>query len=168
MYEDSSWLRDRVDNFNTRLNAHREAAKAQAAKEQVAKAQAAKGHVVSSREFRYVDVTLQLEEDHGEGKGPEQATSPDTTRLSPLPPVEAHTHRWLRSTSRFSQAMQLFWESNLAAFLRKQQSRSTLQGLENEVVVALIDDGVKLSDSNNPGQILPGKSFDFHDNTHGP
>lgn len=71
-------------------------------------------------------------------------------------------HRWLDSTARFAGEMIPFWQSTVNDFTDSRQGRRTPEGLENDVVLALIDDGVDMFDIPHTSQMLEGKSFDFH------
>jgi hypothetical protein len=71
-------------------------------------------------------------------------------------------HRWLDSTARFAGKMIPFWQSTVNDFIDSRQDGRTPEGLENDVVLALIDDGVDMFDIPQTNQILEGKSFDFH------
>ncbi|KAF7517226.1 hypothetical protein G7054_g13886 [Neopestalotiopsis clavispora] len=74
-----------------------------------------------------------------------------------------NSHRWLNSAVRFAKEMRPFWDSTLAEFMRSRQQQGTPEHIEDDVVVALIDDGIDIFDTTHPDQILEGKSFDFHD-----
>jgi hypothetical protein len=57
-----------------------------------------------------------------------------------------------------------FWADTVKEFLDLRQNRRTPDGLVDDVVVALIDDGVDKMNTRHAEQIiLPGKSLDFHD-----
>lgn len=70
----------------------------------------------------------------------------------------------------FASKFKPFWEQTLANFLafRSQRAGETAKGLEKDVVVALIDDGVDSCDDDLAGRILPGKTFDYQDDSMGP
>jgi hypothetical protein len=60
--------------------------------------------------------------------------------------------------------MTTFWERTVQDFLDSNQNRPTAEGLESDVVVALIDDGVdRFNTPLEANRVLNGKSFDFHD-----
>lgn len=87
----------------------------------------------------------------------------------------ADTHRWLNSTGRFADAMSAYWNSLKAAQGQKSglKAGSGAKGpagkVEEDVVVALIDDGVdRLDNRAFHGRVLEGKSFDFHNGRHSP
>ncbi|UKZ79629.1 hypothetical protein TrVFT333_007389 [Trichoderma virens FT-333] len=62
------------------------------------------------------------------------------------------SQRWLVSTSKFANAMKPFWENTLGNFKK---------WTGNDVVVALIDDGVDMVDETLHNQVLIGTSFDY-------
>lgn len=90
-----------------------------------------------------------------------------------------NTHEWLRCMDAFAKNINPLWTSARANFLRStgavglgtnQDASSrpaTVTGLENEIVVALIDDGVSLLDQNFVGRVLEGKTFDYSDGSIG-
>ncbi|UKZ53835.1 hypothetical protein TrVGV298_007637 [Trichoderma virens] len=80
------------------------------------------------------------------------------------------SQRWLVSTSKFANAMKPFWENTLGNFKKwseeevkngseEEEEISSLAG--NDVVVALIDDGVDMVDETLHNQVLIGTSFDY-------
>lgn len=66
------------------------------------------------------------------------------------------SHRWLKSVDRFSSTMNTFWEAIRSLAEHK------FPAIQKDVIVALIDDGVDTFDDAFSGQMLQGKSFDFH------
>lgn len=86
-----------------------------------------------------------------------------------------NTHEWLNCIDAFARNINLLWTSTRAGFLSSigaaglgtgQETASRPAGarrLENEVIVALIDDGVSLLDQSFVGRILEGKTFDYRD-----
>lgn len=61
-----------------------------------------------------------------------------------------------------------YWESTVQRFLEERQDQGTSEGVERDVTIALIDDGVDKFDIGRSSQILQGKSFDFHDDRLNP
>jgi hypothetical protein len=93
-----------------------------------------------------------------------EATSGTSSHLNTSAPVKGvNSHRWLDSTARFAGKMAPFWNSTVTDFLNSKHHQNTPDGLEGNVVLALIDDGVDMFDTPQTNQILEGKSFDFHD-----
>lgn len=56
-----------------------------------------------------------------------------------------------------------FWKDTLKDFNESSESPITEEGVEKDVIVALIDDGIDIFDTTLSNQVLEGKSFDFHD-----
>jgi hypothetical protein len=56
-----------------------------------------------------------------------------------------------------------FWQDTLTDFMESRKNQGTPERIEDEVVVALIDDGIDMFDTALSNQVLEGKSFDFHD-----
>lgn len=96
-----------------------------------------------------------------------------------VPERVINTHEWLKCMDEFAKNINPLWTSTRASFLSSAgvanlghneegiQRPATLTGLENEVVVALIDDGVALLDQNFVGRVLEGKTFDYQDGSVG-
>jgi len=59
--------------------------------------------------------------------------------------------------------MEPFWRATVDDFLESRQNRGTAGRVEEDIVLALIDDGVDMFDKALTNRILEGKSFDFHD-----
>ena len=80
------------------------------------------------------------------------------------------SHQWLDCMDLFASKFKPFWEQTLAEFLtlRGERAGETAEGVEKDVVVALIDDGVDSCDDALAGQILDGKTFDYQEDSMGP
>ncbi|KAK5991182.1 hypothetical protein PT974_09460 [Cladobotryum mycophilum] len=63
----------------------------------------------------------------------------------------------------FATEMKIFWEDTLQDFMSWRKNQGTPERVEEDVVVALIDDGVDRFYVTPSSQVLEGKSFDFHD-----
>jgi hypothetical protein len=93
-----------------------------------------------------------------------QTESTDAAHSTATTRNKENSHRWLNSTSKFANEMASFWGLTVERFVGSgQNKRTTEAGVENDVVLALIDDGVDMFGTNDTAQILEGKSFDFHD-----
>ena len=150
------WLNAKVDAFEQRLNANRRVFRMQAQKQQQPELTISDSTLTAdvSGEFGdvVVDRNLSDEAEHN-------AISHDARHsISPAPATGVKPHRWLDSTAKFASLMIPFWKNTLDSF----GDQRTQDGLENDVVVALIDDGVNMFDTLQANQILEGKSFDFH------
>ncbi|OTA94921.1 hypothetical protein M434DRAFT_394279 [Hypoxylon sp. CO27-5] len=150
-FDDQKWIDQKVKNFQCRLNKNSRARNS-GAKEGPLEATRNTPEIKVTQEFTTMDEERKI-------------TSDDITHLvSSLPAKGVNSHRWLDSTSRFAGLMSGFWRNTLEEFKasRKQGAQGTIEKVEEDVVVALIDDGVDVFDSAFSGQILEGKSFDFH------
>lgn len=79
----------------------------------------------------------------------------------PIVPKKASTsHEWLECMEKFARMIKPFWDDMLDRSKRAQVTATTV---EDDVVVALIDDGVGVLDEYFAGRVLDGKSFDYHD-----
>ncbi|PMD30165.1 hypothetical protein L207DRAFT_641753 [Hyaloscypha variabilis F] len=73
------------------------------------------------------------------------------------------SHQWLDCIDQFAKNINGFWNDTLESFLesRDERARETSEGVEKDIVVALIDDGVDSCDDDLAGHILDGKTFDY-------
>lgn len=72
-------------------------------------------------------------------------------------------HSWLESTDRFAGEMEIFWQKTVNEFIDSKHNPGTTEKIEDDVIVALIDDGVDMFDPALSDRVLEGKSFDYHD-----
>ncbi|KAG7286708.1 hypothetical protein NEMBOFW57_009019 [Staphylotrichum longicolle] len=97
--------------------------------------------------------------------GAEGKISLDALHYDTSAPVKASMDidGW-KPQQKFARQNGSFLDNTVDEFLALRQNQGTLEGLENDVVLALIDDGVDMFDTTSPqsNQILEGKSFDFH------
>ncbi|KAI1416699.1 hypothetical protein F5Y13DRAFT_186317 [Hypoxylon sp. FL1857] len=150
-FEDQRWIDQRVKEFQYRLNKN----------SNTRRSTIKEGGIKTVSETQEIEVRQEYANIDEERK----IMSDDITHLvSSLPAKGVNSHRWLDSTSRFAGLMSDFWRNTLDQFKasRKQGAQGTIEKVEEDVVVALIDDGVDVFDSAFSGQILEGKSFDFH------
>lgn len=94
-----------------------------------------------------------------------------------VPDKDMNEHEWLKCTDAFAASINLVWASTLEHYSSTTNNgvtglasdRGTTpkpamgSGLEDEVIVALIDDGVSLLDKMLAGRVLEGKTFDYGD-----
>lgn len=92
-----------------------------------------------------------------------------------MTPSEALTsHEWLKYMERFAQKFKPFWDDMLArskaALVESQGIRANFETtvIEDDVVVALIDDGVMALNEYLTGRVLEGETFEYHDGEIGP
>jgi hypothetical protein len=137
----------------------RQAARARA-QDQIAIEPSINGGIDSNGTFARIEVKLadsSMDNDY-------EAASGSTSHLNTSAPIKGvNSHRWLESTARFAGEMTSFWSSTVKDYLESRNNRGIPEGLESDVVLALIDDGVDMFDTPQTNQILEGKSFDFHD-----
>jgi hypothetical protein len=162
-YDDGRWLSAKVDGFRTRLNANRETIRARVQGELQLEATTSGilGVGDSTGAFGPVEV---VPDDSG-ADDERKVMSGDAPHLATSGPVKGvNSHRWLVSTAKFASQMIPFWAVTVREFLDAGHNRRTplAEGLVNDVVVALIDDGVDKLDLPRAEQILAGKSLDFH------
>ncbi|KAF1977652.1 subtilisin-like protein [Bimuria novae-zelandiae CBS 107.79] len=155
MYERESWITDRIAKFQERLNKSRPAARARAQKE--LQSDPAGCSILGP----FKDVTVKRPDSSLEEE--RNVTSYDAPYLTPSALGKGiNSHKWLDSTKRFTNQMIGFWESTVKDYLDSRQNLPKPKGLEDDVVLALIDDGVARFDIHQTNQILEGKNFDFH------
>lgn len=155
MYESPQWIRQKIRDFETRLNDSRKTIQAEALaasrNKSVSDNNAAFGHV----EVTAIDSGTYEERTVTSGDVPHLSTSSSSQGVN--------AHQWLKSTAKFAGLMNDFWKSTVEEFLQSEQKQDTPERVQDDVVVALIDDGVDMFDTALSNQILEGKSFDFHD-----
>lgn len=167
MYDSPKWIQEKKNEFEERLNKYSNAVTSTQGTDQ------------SSPSPGHRKVSVDLEGVSSANRKP--ALGPirqDSTlgRMSQLATNKAiNTHEWLNCMDAFAKNIKPLWTSTQDRFLksfgaaglgpdREVMSRpATRTGLENEVIVALIDDGVSLLDQNFVGRVLEGKTFDYRD-----
>ncbi|KAI1083970.1 hypothetical protein F5B20DRAFT_526194 [Whalleya microplaca] len=155
MYDNPQWISKKVQEFQARLNANRKTFRDR----ELASPSSTSASDVGV-EFGDVDVASS---DSGTDEG-RQVISRDTSHsTTSAPATGVNSHQWLDSTARFAGEMIPFWQNTVEEFLKTRDNRGTPERIEDDVVLALIDDGVDMLDTSLSGQVLEGKSFDFHD-----
>jgi hypothetical protein len=151
-------MHTRIEEFRARLDASREAVRTRALTQSSEKSMSSgfdENESFTPVVVEAVDSTMDVGH---------EATSGTALHLNTSAPVKGvNSHRWLDSTARFAGKMAPFWNSTVTDFLNSKHNQNTPDGLEGNVVLALIDDGVDMFDTPQTNQILEGKSFDFHD-----
>jgi len=162
MYEGPHWVEGKLKDFATRLNSNRRIIQ-QAKLDASTATGATTGPIVpdAGAEFGPVEVKVRESGAYEDGHVA-SGDSPHTA--STFGPAEGvNSHRWLISTGRFAFEMAGFWASTRADFLASQKTQGTLEGIEEDIILALIDDGVDMFDATfQSDRILEGKSFDYH------
>ncbi|KAK4244198.1 hypothetical protein C7999DRAFT_35426 [Corynascus novoguineensis] len=163
MYDSNAWIQAKVRDFEDRLNANR------LAHRERAQGQSEPGHTAPDR-LDVGDMTgwfgeVSVNPSDSDIDDQRTTTSGEVARFATSTPTKGvNSHRWLVSTVRFAKGMTGFWQSIVKKFEESKPTRRTKQeGLENDVVLALIDDGVDMFNTPQTDNILEGKSFDYHD-----
>ena len=159
LYDSEAWIHSKIADFETRLNASRQAARAQTQTQPQLTLTAPDALGVAENLDTVGDVEVTPVDSSTEPK-PGSFTEQHATSTDPLQGVNGH--QWLDSTAKFAAKMTKFWDTTVSNFLESRQNRRTPQGIEEDIVLALIDDGVDMFDTLATNQILEGKSFDFH------
>ncbi|RYP51145.1 hypothetical protein DL768_003492 [Monosporascus sp. mg162] len=156
-YDNLQWINKKVNEFRTRLNASRKIVQ-----DREIAASGNQGALDDGLVFGDVEV---IATDSGTDES--KVTSRDSSPFTASAPVQGiNSHRWLISTERFASEMIPFWQNTVKDFLESRQNRGTPERVEDDVVLALVDDGVDtfdMFDKSLSNQVLEGKSFDFHD-----
>jgi hypothetical protein len=156
-YDNGQWIKAKITDFGSRFLASQEAARARALEPM---APGIPGVDDINRAFGTVDVSVVKEVNEQRKASPH-----DVSPLASAPVKGVNSHRWLESTTKFAEEMMPFWQSTVSDFVESnpKQNRPTTDGLEKDVIVALIDDGVDKFDPRlEANQVLDGKTFDFH------
>ncbi|KAI1099978.1 hypothetical protein F4804DRAFT_336702 [Jackrogersella minutella] len=154
-YDNLQWINDKIKQFGIRLNESRKTIRAR-------ELAANDNQAVSNVGIASGDVQVTVS-DAGiyEERKVMSHNAADLTTLASTKGVDSH--RWLDSTVRFAGEMIPFWNNTVQDFLKSTENRGTPERVEDDVVLALIDDGVDMFDKTLTNQVLEGKSFDFHD-----
>ncbi|KAH8881146.1 hypothetical protein GQ53DRAFT_754609 [Thozetella sp. PMI_491] len=167
-YDSETWISARVEEFKTRLNrnidAHRASTLVLPGKKpsNSAPSQADDESTIETASDSpvktHVEVFKILEGNNEERK---VATKERGAAPGPAASQDITSHQWLKCTDRFAAHLKKFWDDTRDKYV---ESRGTGSGLEKDVIVALIDDGVDPFDPSIDGHVLDGASFNY---THG-
>ncbi|RYP78209.1 hypothetical protein DL771_000686 [Monosporascus sp. 5C6A] len=156
-YDNLQWINKKVNEFRTRLNVSRKMVQAR-------EIPASGNQGVPGDGVIFDDVEV-IATDSGTDES--KVAFRDSSRSTASAPVQGiNSHRWLIAAERFASEMIPFWQNTVKDFLESRQNRGTPERVEDDVVLALIDDGVDtfdMFDKTLSNQVLEGKSFDFHD-----
>lgn len=167
MYDSPEWIQDRLIEFKKRLNDNRISACPNEGSEESLPAPSHRQVVVD------LDGVHTVKKKAGAGSIQSGLMLGRTSQM--IPQKVINTHEWLKCMDAFAQIIKPLWTSTRDDFLKHIGVTSlepdkegvsipvTLAELENEVVVALIDDGVALLDQHFVGRVLEGKTFDYQD-----
>ncbi|KAL7940996.1 hypothetical protein V8C42DRAFT_336141 [Trichoderma barbatum] len=153
-YDSPQWIHKIVYQFQRRLNTNRKAIRDQAV------ATSNDHSIWSDMEFGDVEVITVNSDNEEENVSTTNAALPFTT---PSSIKDVNPHRWLDSTARFANEMGPFWQRTIKDFLASRSNLGTTERVEDDVIIALVDDGVDMFDTSLSDRVLEGKSFDYHD-----
>ncbi|KAL2140335.1 hypothetical protein VTI28DRAFT_3979 [Corynascus sepedonium] len=166
-HDSRPWIQSNVSDFKTRLNAHRQIVRERAQKQlQLGRATPGEAGVGNINGWSG-EVTVQL--CHVDTENERKETPRDQSQLATSVPFNGlPSHPWLDSTDRFATEMVDFWKATVNKYLKSRQNQRTSEGFENDVVLALIDDGVDIIDTPETDKIDKGKSFEYGDGKYLP
>ncbi|KAM0514994.1 hypothetical protein ACHAPE_006316 [Trichoderma viride] len=154
-YDSQIWIKQKVQAFELRLNKNRPR------QEPLSSGTSQGVSIGDAPAFDYIRVKA-VDSVANSGLG---ATS---NGAHPIDTSTPDQNQWLHSVEGFARFMTPYWESTVQRFLEERQDQGTSEGVERDVTIALIDDGVDKFDIGRSSQILQGKSFDFHDDRLNP
>lgn len=99
-----------------------------------------------------------------DGKMPKTASRGASHRHLLKSTAEKNPHHWIQSITDFSERMEMFWQNTLGDLDEMPKDlggTDSLRKVRDEVIVALIDDGVDLFNVRQSKNVLVGRSFDF-------
>lgn len=167
MYDSPEWILQKKKEFEERLNKYSIAVNAQQEMDASSPTPSHRRVVVNLRGLKSA-----TEKKAAVGSLQSGATQSGTSEKTAEKII--NTHEWLKCMDAFAKNINPLWTSTRANFLSSigsaglglnQDSRRAR--LEDEVVVALIDDGVSLLDQNFVGRVLEGKTFDYREGSLG-
>ncbi|KAI1498316.1 hypothetical protein F5X99DRAFT_393975 [Biscogniauxia marginata] len=169
-YDSREWISHTVREFQVRLNnnvkarritniTHEASSEENNAPKNPGKEKSTNSHADSS-DKNLVEV-FQIKSNTSKGH---KVTTKDPSQTASSASQVITSHQWLDCMDKFADHIRPFWSDTRKAFLdsRPERARETDSGVEKDVIVALIDDGVDSCDlSFSSGQILDGKTFDY-------
>lgn len=171
MYDSPEWMLKKKAEFEERLHKHCAIAASEEEKDQDKDQPPPRPPVRRKVIINLEGVNPASKKEVPVGSLRQGATRSPTSQSAPHKAI--NTHEWLKCMDAFARNIKPLWESTQATFLRGTGGTSqgadhgttprpaTITGLENDVIVALIDDGVSLLDQNFVGRVLEGKTFDY-------
>ncbi|KAL5088991.1 hypothetical protein Trisim1_006135 [Trichoderma cf. simile WF8] len=152
-YDSPQWINGIVNDFKKRLNANRKAIRDRLSTVLDVES--------TSLDMTYGDVGVTTVNADNE----EERISTSDTALPftmSLTVKGVSPHKWMDSTERFAREMAPFWKKTVGEFFISSGKPATTEGVETDVIVALIDDGVDMFDTALSEGVVEGKSFDYH------
>lgn len=165
MYDSPEWILQKKKEFEERLNKHSIAVNAQHQMDESSPTPCHRKVVVNLRGLKSA-----TDKKGAVGSLQSGATQGGTSEKAAEKII--NTHEWLKCMDAFAKNINPLWASTRANYLSSigsaglilnQEAVSRRARLEDEVVVALIDDGVSLLDQNFVGRVLEGKTFDYRE-----
>ncbi|KAH8765996.1 hypothetical protein F5883DRAFT_460815 [Diaporthe sp. PMI_573] len=170
LYDSTKWMEDKAKEFERRLNSYSIIVNSPQDKDQSASA-------LSQRKVEVNFVGLKSHAGLDKKGAKLLGTGSNQGQTSGVVHEKVfNAHEWLRCIDAFVKNLNPLWTTTRNEYLKHTGVTSTgsdtntthrpakLPGPEDEVVVALIDDGVSLLDQNFVGRVLGGKTFDYgHD-----
>lgn len=164
IYDSPEWIHERKDEFEQRLNDNVAAIRnhGQGDSSPLPVRQRVVVHL------RGVSTTPHKKAAAGVSKNGTQGQAPIVAQKKVIT-----SHEWLKCMEKFATNINPFWSKTRDRFQEQAgvtdpgigeeriPRSATVTGLENDIVVALIDDGVALVDHYFAGRVLEGKTFDY-------
>ncbi|KAL7933306.1 hypothetical protein V8C35DRAFT_305479 [Trichoderma chlorosporum] len=171
-YDSVSWVESNIDEFRRTLNqnAREIDAMRRSAAEPEAQNELASISGLTQDEKDHIEVKLTMGK-----KGTEEfITSGTTAPIVPEKPPSFTEHEWISYMENFAKCMNLLWRETLENFEQRVKSDQNdprplnkdireITSLKEDVIVALIDDGVDSCDPAFAGRVIEGKTFDYQE-----
>lgn len=177
-YDSSAWLSQNVVEFQARLNKNIQAMNAS----KVSVPESKPGEVdatITAPEEKLPTKTAEspppprppvvVFEVIGQTDEKHKVVSKDTAEAKATTDRTITSHEWLKCMYKFADKIRPFWTETHSRFLNRlgegqgEAAKETVSGVEKDVVVALIDDGVASCEPFFAGRIIEGKTFDYQD-----
>lgn len=172
-YDSSEWIHERKDEFEQRLNDNAAAVRNQGQWH-------SSPDSIRTRVPRVV-VHLRGVSTTPHKKAAERVSETSTQGQAPIVAQKKviTSHEWLKCMEKFATNINPFWTKTRDRFREQtgvtdrgigeeRMPRSAMvTGLEDDIVVALIDDGVDVVDHYFAGRVLESKTFDYSENNVG-
>lgn len=176
MYDSTEWIKQKAREFETRLNKYSVAANPRQETDKSAPAARTQRKI----KVEFFGLNSHTAPGRGAAVGLLRSGLAQGRAGGVTPEKMINTHEWLRCTDSFAKNISLLWKSTRDEYLKSTGKASQISEPhtthrpgklpcpEDEVVVALIDDGVSLLDHLEfVGRVLEGKTFDYRENVIG-
>lgn len=156
MIDSLDWIEANLDEFQKRLYMNVEMhAQASKAAEKTDCSKAIEDSPAGAHLHRAIEISIV----RAMGKGQKGREIDPPHRASTVKDTFA-AHQWLDSVDKFAELIASFWSKTRRDFLMAAREDRP-EGVFEDVVIALIDDGVDAYVPSVSGQIVGGKSFDY-------